>query len=73
MRVAIAGLGNIGAAVLRLVRANADLLKIRGQEIIVVAVSARDKNKPRDCDISGIDWVDNPLDLVTRRDVDVII
>ena len=73
MRVAIAGLGNIGAAVLRLLQANADVIKTRGQELTVTAVSARDKDKKRDCDLSGIDWVENPLDLVKRRDVDVII
>ncbi|MDR3425159.1 MAG: homoserine dehydrogenase, partial [Alphaproteobacteria bacterium] len=73
MRIAIAGLGNIGSAVLRLLRGHADLLKARGQEMIVTAVSARDRNRKRDCDVTGIAWVDDPLALAARRDVDVVV
>jgi homoserine dehydrogenase len=74
MRIALAGLGNVGAAVLRLLRGNADLLASRaGQAITVVAVSARDKGKNRACDLSGIEWVDAPLALAARKDVDVVV
>ena len=74
MRIALAGLGNVGAAVLRLLRGNADLLASRaGQTITVAAVSARDKSKIRACDLSGIEWVDNTLELAARKDVDVVV
>jgi len=72
MRIALAGLGTVGAATVRVLRANAGLLKARGQEIKLVAVSARDKRKDRDCDLSGIKWVDDPLDLA-YQDIDVVI
>jgi len=73
MRIALAGLGNVGATTLRILRANADDIKKHGQEITVVAVSARTKNKQRDCDLSGIEWVDDPRHLVVRRDIDVVV
>lgn len=72
MRIALAGLGTVGAATVRALRANAALLKARGQEIKLVAVSARDKRKDRDCDLSGIAWVDDPLDLASH-DIDVVV
>ncbi len=63
----------MGAATLRLLQANAELLAERGQMMKVVAVSARDKGKKRDCDVSGIDWVDDVLDLAKRDDVDIVV
>jgi homoserine dehydrogenase len=74
MRIALVGLGHVGAAVLRILKTHAEELKNRcGQEIKVVGVSARDKNKNRSCDLSNIEWVDDPLLLTTRKDVDVVI
>jgi homoserine dehydrogenase len=74
MRIAIAGLGNTGAATLRLIQTHAPLLKARcGQELRVTAVSARDKNKKRDGDLTGIAWVDDARDLAKREDVDVVV
>ena len=73
MRIAIAGLGNVGAASVRLLRAQADLLALRGQAITVVAVSARDRAKNRDCDLTGIEWVDDPLALAAHAGIDVVV
>ncbi|MDR3450330.1 MAG: homoserine dehydrogenase [Alphaproteobacteria bacterium] len=74
MRIAIAGLGHVGAAVVRLLCAHADRLAARsGQEIILVAVSARDRGKKRDCDLAGVDWVDDARALAARGDIDVVV
>lgn len=74
MNIALAGLGTVGAGVLRLLQRNKALISARtGQPITVVAVSARDKNKKRDCDLSGIAWVEDPLQLVARPDVHTIV
>ncbi len=67
IRLGIAGLGTVGVSV----------FKILGSEFKssfkVTAVSARDKSKNRVLDMSGVTWVDNPVDLVLRDDVDVVV
>ena len=74
LNIAIAGLGTIGAGVVRELRTNADLIAARaGKPIHVKAVSARNKNKKRDCDLSGIDWVDDPRKLAQLPGIDVVV
>lgn len=74
LRIAIAGLGTVGAGVVRLLETNRDILTARaGRPIEVVAVSARDRSKDRGVDLSGVDWADDMIDLARRDDVDVIL
>lgn len=74
LRIAIAGLGTVGAGLVRLMQKNADLLAARaGQPVSIVAVSARDKNRARNCDLKGIKWVDDARALATLPDVDAIV
>jgi len=74
MRIALAGLGNVGAATLRILQTQAELLKNRcGQDLQIVAVSARQKNKTRDCDLNGVEWVDDPRAFAKRNDIDIVI
>ena len=48
LRIALAGLGTVGAGVIRLLEANAALIARRaGRPIEVAAISARDRAKPR--------------------------
>lgn len=74
LRVAIAGLGTVGAGVIRLLEANGPLITRRaGRSIEVVAVSARDRAKDRGIDISGLDWVDDPIELARHPRADVVV
>lgn len=74
LNIAIAGLGTVGAGVVNLLHKNAGLIAVRsGKEIKIKAISARDKNRKRDCDLSGINWHDNPLDLAALPDVQVVV
>ena len=73
LTIAIAGLGTVGAAVVRLLRANADLIAAKGAPIIIKAVCARDRDKPRDCDLTGIEWIDDPQRLPFLEGVDAIV
>lgn len=74
LRIAIAGLGTVGAGTLRLLQANADLIAARaGKKIVVKAVSARDKKRKRDCNLSGIEWADDAKSLAQRPDVDAVV
>ncbi|MBW4331227.1 homoserine dehydrogenase [Stakelama sp. CBK3Z-3] len=74
LRVAIAGLGTVGAGVIRLLESNGPLITRRaGRPIEVVAVSARDRAKDRGIDISGFDWVDDPVELAQHPRADVVL
>jgi homoserine dehydrogenase len=74
MKIAIAGVGTVGAETIRILKENATLLTARtGRPIEVVAVSARDRSRDRKVDLSGIDWCDSALDLAARDDVEVVV
>lgn len=74
LRIAIAGLGTVGAGVIRLLEANGDLIGARaGRAIEVSAVSARDRGKDRGVDIAGFVWEDDMTALAKRDDVDVVV
>lgn len=64
LKVAIAGLGTVGAGVIKLLSDNkTEITKRAGREIEVVAVSARNKNKDRGIDTSKLSWHDDPMAL----------
>lgn len=74
LRIALAGLGTVGAGVIRLIETNRDLLAARaGRELKVVAVSARDRTKDRGVDLSRYAWEDDMASLAARGDVDVVV
>ena len=74
LRIALAGLGTVGAGVIRLLDTNAALLRARaGRELQVVAVSARDRDKDRGVDLARFDWHDDMTQMAARDDVDVVI
>jgi homoserine dehydrogenase len=74
VKLAIAGLGTVGAGVVKLLLQNAGLIAARaGQPVVLQAINARNRTKARNCDISGIDWVDNPLALAARADIDIVV
>ncbi|QDX27754.1 homoserine dehydrogenase [Sphingomonas suaedae] len=74
LRVALAGLGTVGAGVIRLIDANADLIARRaGRPIEIVAVSARDRSKDRGVDITRFDWIDDMTQLAHHPDAEVVV
>lgn len=74
LRIAVAGLGTVGAGVIRLLDTNRDLIAARaGRAIEVVAVSARDRSKDRGIDITPYAWDDDMGALAARDDVDVVV
>ncbi|MBV8549101.1 MAG: homoserine dehydrogenase [Alphaproteobacteria bacterium] len=73
LKIAIAGLGNVGGSVVRLLQQQRDLLRNRtGKRLAIVGVTALDKGKKRSCDLTDINWVQNPLDLAAT-DADVVV
>lgn len=74
LRLGIIGLGTVGAGVINvLARHHQDWQQRRGLDIVVTCASARDLSKPRACDLSHIEMVSNPLDLVASEHVDVVV
>jgi len=74
LRIAIAGLGTVGTGMLKLLETNRALVTARaGRAIDVVAVSARERHKQREVDISGLAWEDDMTALAGRDDVDVVV
>jgi homoserine dehydrogenase len=74
LRVGIAGLGTVGASVARLIAAKAgELTRQCGRDIVVSAVSARDRSRDRGVDLSGATWFDDPVKLAKSPDIDVFV
>ncbi|GAB6855532.1 homoserine dehydrogenase [Asaia astilbis] len=74
LHLGIAGLGTVGAGVIRLLRENAQAITARaGRSIEVVAVSARDRSRDRGVDLSGLTWHDDPVALASDPNVDVVL
>ncbi|MEL6878725.1 MAG: homoserine dehydrogenase, partial [Pseudomonadota bacterium] len=74
LRIAIAGLGTVGAGVIRLLETNRELIAARaGRAIEVVSVSARDRSKDRGIDMSAYQWTDDMMAMGTDPDVDVVV
>ncbi len=74
LSVGVAGLGTVGAGVLRLLRDNADLVAARaGRPIAVTAVSARDRTRDRGVPTSGLRWYDDPVALASDPALDVVV
>jgi homoserine dehydrogenase len=74
LRIGIAGLGTVGAGVVKLLAEHGRLLALRGgRPLRIVAVSARSKAKKRDIDLTGLRWEKDPMALATAPDIDVVV
>src|ERR1700748_1222979 len=64
LKVGIAGLGTVGAEVVRLIERQGGILSARsGRGVRVVAVTARSKAKKRGLDLRDVAWAKNALAL----------
>jgi len=74
IKVAVAGLGNVGVGVLKILQDHKELIAERaGRTIEIVAVSARSKDKNRDVDLSDYEWVDDAAELASLEGVDIVV
>jgi len=74
MKIAVAGLGTVGAGTLKLLSEQAELLGLRaGKALQVTAVSARNRNLDRGVDISGYRWFDDAVAMAREADADVVV
>src|SRR5690606_23516645 len=74
LRLGIAGLGTVGTGTVKIIQKHAELLGLRaGRPITITAVSARDRMKNRDVDLSSYAWEDDARALALREDVDIFV
>ena len=74
LKIAIAGLGTVGAGTLKLLDEQAELLALRaGRRLQITAVSARNRNLDRGVDISAYQWFDDAVELARSADADAVV
>ncbi|WP_395458237.1 homoserine dehydrogenase [Azospirillum melinis] len=74
LKIAVAGLGTVGAGVLKLLETQGSLIEQRcGRRIEVVAVSARSKGKDRGVDLSRVQWFDDPVAMAAQSGADLVV
>jgi homoserine dehydrogenase len=74
LKIAIAGLGTVGAGVVKLLADNGELLAQRcGRPLVVTAVSARDKSRDRGVDLAKAKWFADAAAMAAEADADVVV
>ena len=74
LKIGIAGLGTVGAGVVKLLAAQAELIAARaGRPIIVTAVSARDRNRDRGVNLDGLIWHEDAVALAQDPQVEAVV
>jgi homoserine dehydrogenase len=71
-RIGVAGLGTVGAGLLRLIDERPKFAPV-GCEAVVAGVSARSRSRPRPVDISNLPWFDDPVALAASPDNDLFV
>jgi homoserine dehydrogenase len=74
LKVGLAGLGTVGASVVRLIdEQRAELTSRCGRPIEIVAVTARSRGKNRGVDLRKLRWVRDPMALARDGEIDVFV
>ncbi|MBF0094024.1 MAG: homoserine dehydrogenase [Alphaproteobacteria bacterium] len=74
LKIAVAGLGTVGAGTLALLKGNAAQIESRcGRPIVVSAVSARNRDRDRGVSLAGVAWYDDPVLMASEADAEVVV
>jgi homoserine dehydrogenase len=74
LKIAVAGLGTVGAGTLQLLERQAELLAQRaGRRIVVAAVSARDRRRDRGVALSAVRWYEDAAAMAADPEIDVVV
>ena len=74
VKVGLLGLGTVGGGTLTVLKRNArEISRRAGRDIQIVCASARDINKPRDLDLTGIRLCSDPYEVVNDPEVEVVL
>jgi homoserine dehydrogenase len=74
LRIAIAGLGTVGAGTVQVLTEHRDMIAQRGgRPVEIVAVSAKSRTKDRGVSLDAYDWYDDPVAMARDADVDMVL
>jgi homoserine dehydrogenase len=71
-RIGVAGLGTVGGGLIKFLAEKPGFAPAGGNAV-VTGVSARNRSRKRDFDISGFHWFDDPVALASSRDIDIFV
>ncbi|KSV67552.1 homoserine dehydrogenase [Sinorhizobium sp. GW3] len=74
LKIGIAGLGTVGASLVRILQDRHEMLATTcGRAIETTAVTARNRNRDRGVDLSKTAWFDDAISLARDADIDVFV
>ncbi len=74
LRIGVAGLGNVGATLVRIIQKDGqELTRKLGRKITVTAVCARSRSRDRGIDSSDLEWFDDPVALAKSDGIDLFV
>jgi homoserine dehydrogenase len=74
LKIAVAGLGTVGAGTLQLLERQAEILAQRaGRRIVVAAVSARDRRRDRGVELSAVRWYEDAAAMAADPEIEVVV
>ncbi len=74
LKIAVAGLGTVGAGTLQLLQRQTELLARRaGRRLLVTAVSARDRQRDRGVELSAARWYEDAAAMAADPEIDVVV
>lgn len=74
LKVGVAGLGTVGASVVRLLARHGETIARKsGRALEIVAVCARDRTRDRGVDLSGTTWFTDASEMASTADIDILV
>ena len=74
INIGIAGLGTVGSEVAKQLQSNSEFLNRKaGKQLNLVAVSANNKNKNRNFDLSNLKWFTDASSMAVSDEIDLIV
>jgi homoserine dehydrogenase len=74
LRIGVAGLGNVGATLVRILQKDGvDLQRKIGRQIVVTAVAARSRSRDRGIDTTNLNWFDDAVALARSDEIDLFV
>jgi homoserine dehydrogenase len=74
LRIGVAGLGNVGATLVRIIQKDGEeLTRKLGRKLVVTAVCARSRSRDRGIEVTDLEWFDDPVALAKSDSIDLFV